>query len=391
MTSQPPVSAAWGAVIAMALGIFGIVGAEFLPASLLSPIAQSLEVTEGMAGQSIAITAAVAFVSSLLIAPLTSRIDRRHVLILLTLFLVLSNLMVAAASNYEILLLARVLLGIALGGFWSLSPATMMRLVPPSDVPKALGLLFGGVSAATVFASPLGSFFGEVLGWRAVFVAAAGLGIIALAIQMATLPLMPTLAAARFGTLLSLLRRPGVGVGLLAIMLVFWGHFSFFSYLRPFLEGVTQLDPLGITMTLLVFGVGTFVGNSLASLCIQASLRGTIVSMPLLMAALAASLFILGGTSIGDAVLVGVWGMSFGVVPVAWSTWITKVMPDQAESGGGLLIAAIQLAITLGAGVGGLIFDAYGSRMVFLASVAILAAGFISALLIKTPAVRQVG
>jgi predicted MFS family arabinose efflux permease len=315
----------------MALGIFGIVGAEFLPASLLTPIADNLSITEGMAGQSITVTAAVAFVTSLVIAAFTNRVDRRYVLAVLTLLLVLSNLMVAMASDYTALLLARVLLGISLGGFWSLSPATMMRLVPPTDIPKALAILFGGVSAATVFAAPFASFFGALWGWRTVFAGAAGLGAIALVVQLITLPSMRSSGAARIGTLFTLLGRPKVGLGLLAVLLVFCGHFTFFSYLRPFLETVTALDPFGITVILLVYGVGTFVGNSVAGLLIRTSLRATTLLMPLLMAVMAILLPVFGGTGAGAALLVGLWGAAFGVVPVAWSTWITQTMPDEAE------------------------------------------------------------
>ncbi|MDX5431977.1 MAG: MFS transporter, partial [Halomonas sp.] len=115
---------AWGAVISMALGVFGLVTAEFLPASLLTPMAADLGVTEGMAGQAVTVTAAVALLTSLLISTATRRIDRRHVLLGFSMLLVASNLMVAFAPNLTVLLIGRVLLGMALGGFWTMSIAT---------------------------------------------------------------------------------------------------------------------------------------------------------------------------------------------------------------------------------------------------------------------------
>jgi len=95
---------------------------------------------------------------------------------------------------------------------------------------------------------------------------------------------------------------------------------------------------------------------------------------------MALALVMLGRAPVADAVLVAFWGMAFGAVPVAWTTWITRTVPDEAESGGGLIVAAVQLAITLGAAVGGAVFDAAGAKGVFVGSavVLLLAAGTIS-------------
>lgn len=145
---------AWLAVVSMSLGVFGLVGAEFLPASLLTPMAAELGVTEGMAGQAVTITAAVALVTSLCITTVVRSFDRRRVLLAFSFLLILSNLLVAAAPNLPLLLAGRILLGVALGGFWTLSAATMMRLVPERYVARALSIMFSGVSAATIFAAP---------------------------------------------------------------------------------------------------------------------------------------------------------------------------------------------------------------------------------------------
>ena len=105
-----PREPAWGAVFAMALGVFGLVTAEFLPASLLTPMAESLGVTEGVAGQAVTATATVALVTSLLTAAATRTIDRRRVLLVFSVLLVASNLAVAFAPNLAMLLIGRVVL-----------------------------------------------------------------------------------------------------------------------------------------------------------------------------------------------------------------------------------------------------------------------------------------
>ena len=365
---------AWGGVVSMMLGVFGLVTAEFLPASLLTPIARDLGVSEGTAGQAVTTTAAVALVTSLLVATVTRRIDRRIVLLTFSILLVVSNLLVAAASSLTLLLLARVLLGVALGGFWTMAVATTMRLVPESRVPRALSILFSGVSAATIFAAPFGSYVGGTAGWRAVFVMAAGLGLLALAVQFATLPRMAPHGLTRLRTLLDVLLRPQVGLGMVAIIMVFTGHFAFFTYIRPFLETVTGVGVNGIATILLGFGVANFFGTILGGFLLERNMRLTLIATPLIMGLLALILAKMGSAPVADAAMVALWGVAFGALPVGWSTWLTRTVPDEVESGGGLLVAAIQAAIATGAAAGGAVFDISGATGVFTAAGLILLA-----------------
>lgn len=378
-TDRAETEPAWGAVVSMTLGVFGLVTAEFLPASLLTPMAMDLGITEGMAGQAVTVTAVVALLTSLLISAATRNIDRRRVLLAFSVLLVGANLMVALAPSLPLLLVGRVLLGIALGGFWSMSAAIAMRLVPEALVPRALSMIFSGVSAATIVAAPVGSYLGDIAGWRSVFLMAAGLAVIALVAQAFTLPRMAPSGLTRLRTLAEVLARPGVGLGMLAVMLVFTGHFAFFTYIRPFLETVTGVGIGAVSAILLGFGIANFLGTLLAGPMIERSLRLTLLSMPLLMGVLGLSLVSLGNTPMADAVMVSLWGLAFGAVPVAWSTWLTRTVPDQAESAGGLIVAAIQLAIAIGAAAGGAMFDLSGATGVFASAgfVLLLAAAII--------------
>src|SRR5690606_7818062 len=140
-------------------------------------------------------------ITSLLTATVTRSIDRRYVLLGFSVLLTISNIMVATAPSFAVLLTGRVLLGIALGGFWTMSAATVMRLVPEKSIPRALSILFSGVSAATIFAAPLGSYLGDVIGWRDVFLLASLLGVLALVVQFLTLPKMPPRGRATLRTL----------------------------------------------------------------------------------------------------------------------------------------------------------------------------------------------
>lgn len=365
----------WAAVFSLAMGVFSLVMAEFLPASLLTPIATSMNVSEGLAGQTVAVTAFIALFSGLLAPAATRQLDRRVVLLVLSALLIVSNVLAGLAANLAVLLTARVMLGIALGAFWSLAAALAMRLVHERHVPRALSLVFTGVPLATVAAAALGSYLGSVLGWRNVFFAAAACGAATWVIQATTLPRLKPDRPTPLRMLWHVLKRPGISAGMIAIVLVFSGHFVFFTYIRPFLENVSGAEIDRVSLTLLGFGLANFAGTLAAGFLIVRSMRGTLAAMPLGMAGLAMTTVALGGDwVILDTVIVSLWGITFGAVPVAWSTWVTRVVPDEAESGGGLMGAAVQLAITTGAAVGGLLYDAGGIPTAFTAAAILLMA-----------------
>lgn len=384
--SSAPAAAAWAAVISMTLGVFGLVTAEFLPVSLLTPMANDLNVSEGLAGQAVSATAILALITSLLIATLTRKFDRRHVLLSFSVLLIISSIMVAIADNFAFLLFGRVLLGIALGGFWTMSAATIMRLVPEKSVPRALAIMFSGVSAATVFAAPVGSFLGDIISWRAVFMLAAGIGVITFIVQFMTLPSLPPRGRASLRTLIDLINRPGMKFGLLSLVIIITGHFALFTYVRPFLENVTGVATAGVSGVLLGFGIANFIGTHLAGSLIAKSLRMTIALMPLIMGLATLGMVMINGALTPTIVLVAIWGAAFGGVPVAWSTWITRTVPDEAESGGGLVVAGFQTAIASGAVLGGLLVDFTGAMGVFAVGGTVLIVASIVVTMVLRPA-----
>ncbi|WAX95425.1 MFS transporter [Aminobacter sp. NyZ550] len=358
----------WGAVLSLSLGVFGLVTAEFLPASLLTPLAQDLGITEGTAGQAVTATAVVAAIAAPTMAIATRKIDRRHVMIGLSLLLVVSSLLAATAWSLRSLLFARVLLGVALGGFWSMSAAIAMRLVPSEVLPRAMSIILTGVSVATVCAAPVGAYVGDVWGWRSAFIIAAGVGLVTLIVQFATLPKLPPISIASFGALRDVSRNPMIRVGLLLVILTASGHFAGFTYFRAFLEQVPALGIETISLMLLAFGIGGFFGNLAGGFMAERSLRSAVTLAPLLIAISALAL-LLAGSSAGIAgVAIAVWGFAFGAVPVGVQTWMVRAAPDQAESAGGLMVATFQVAIALGAVFGGVLVDTAGVNSAFIYS-----------------------
>ena len=186
--------ASWSAVFALSLCVATLVASEFMPVSLLTPIAADLHLTEGQGGQTIAVSGVFAVLTSLFISALTPGLDRRALLLWLTVLMLVSGLVTALAPNYAVLIAGRALVGVVIGGFWSLSAATIMRLVPAADVPRGLAILNGGNALATTIAAPLGSFLGQYIGWRGAFFTVVPLAALTLIWLCLTLPAMPTMA-----------------------------------------------------------------------------------------------------------------------------------------------------------------------------------------------------
>ena len=353
----------WSAVFAVAFCVACLITVEFLPVSLLTPMAQDLGISEGVAGQSVTVTAFVAMFASLFVTQIIQATDRRYVVILFSVLLTISCLLVSFANSFTLLLIGRACLGMALGGFWAMSASLTMRLVPARTVPKALSVIFGAVSIALVIAAPLGSFLGGIIGWRNVFNAAAVMGVLCTIWVVRSLPSLPSLPGEpshQKQNMFSLLQRPGVMAGMIAIFMSFAGQFAFFTYIRPIYMNLAGFDVDGLTLVLLSFGIASFVGTSLSSVILKRSVKLALAGAPLVLALSALVLILWGSDKVVAAAIAIIWGLSFALVPVGWSTWITRSLADQAEKAGSVQVAVIQLANTCGAAIGGYALDNLG-------------------------------
>lgn len=374
--AQPAQAAHWGGVFAMSLCVFALIASEFMPVSLLTPLATDLKVTEGMAGQGIAISGAFAVLTSLCISAIAVRVNRKTLLLSLTAMMCLSGAVVALAPNYLTYMAGRAMIGIVVGGFWSMSAATAMQLVPASKVPRALAIFNGGNALATVVAAPLGSYLGSSIGWRGAFLCLVPVAVIAFVWQWFSLPAMRAQPRAPgSGNVFRLFKSRLMTLGMLAVGIFFMGQFALFTYLRPFLETVTRVDVPTLSLVLLTLGVAGFIGTTGIGRFLQVSFYGTLTVIPVSMAAIAVALIAFGASVTAMTVLLGIWGLVATAAPVGWWTWIARTLPNDAEAGGGLMVAVVQLSIALGSTVGGVLFDSSGYQSTFAFSAILLLFG----------------
>jgi predicted MFS family arabinose efflux permease len=350
----------WPAVISIAIGAFALVTTEFLPVGLLPAIAAELRVTEGVAGMMVTVPGLVAALAAILVTVGIGKTDRRFVLWSLTGTMLVSNLIVALSHSFPLVLFGRALLGIGVGGFWALGPALSTRLVPPGSEPRALSMIFAGVSIGTVAGVPAGALLGELFGWRIAFHAGGVVALLVLLTQMRLLPSLPAKSSVTFRQLPEMLRVPKARLGIFITMLVFIGQFAAYTYITPFLSQVAHLDARTISILLLVYGAAGLAGNVIGGKILARSVRAGLITTGVVMGLSTALLPLLGTGLIGATLLVIVWGIAFGMMPMSVQTWIFQAAPHAMESGGAVFVTTAQIALASGALVGGVAVDHLG-------------------------------
>lgn len=375
-------AATWFTVLSMAATSFALVSAEFLPAGLLTPMARDLGITEGTAGQVVTATASVGAVTALLSNVLIGKLNRKTVLVGLSALAIGSNILASVAADFWLLLLGRAWLGIALSGFWALSVAVVARLVGANSTGRGMAIVTLGVSLATIAAPSMGALISDWVGWRVAMSMTAGLAIIAMLLQIFSLPSLPASTSNSLSDVFRLTRRRSVQLGMLAILLLMTGHFAGSVYVRPFLEQVTLLDTTPIALALLGFGVASVIGNVLGGRMADTSIRLALIVTAALMAFATIALVVWGVHSGAAFALVALWGLAFGMAPVVLPTNLSRGAPDALEAAGSLMVVSFQVAISIGAVFGGYIVDSYGATAP-LALTAILAASTVALALLQ--------
>ncbi|MBY3068129.1 MFS transporter [Rhizobium laguerreae] len=350
----------WFAVISMAATSFALVSAEFLPAGLLTPMARDLGVSEGTAGQVVTATASVGAVTALLSNVFIGKLNRKTVLVGLSALAIGSNLLAALATDFWLLLLGRAGLGIALSGFWALSVAVVARLVGANATGRGMAIVTLGVSLATIAAPSMGALVSDWLGWRAAMAMTAGLAVVAMLLQILSLPTLPATTSNSLSDVLGLTKRRTVQLGMLAIVLLMTGHFAGSVYVRPFLEQVTLLGTGPIALALLGFGIAAVIGNVAGGRMADANIRTALAVTGALMAFAALALVLWGSYSGIAFALVTLWGLAFGMAPVVLPTNLSRGATDALEAAGSLMVVSFQVAISIGAVFGGYVVDHYG-------------------------------
>lgn len=351
---------AWLAVLSVAAGTFLLVTSEFLPVGLLTPMAASLGIKNGIAGLSVTVPGLVAAFAAPALTLLAGRLDRRLMLLCMTVLICASNLIVAFASDLSMLLVGRVFLGVAVGGFWTFAVSAGRRLVAEASGARATALISAGISIGMILGVPAGSQLGEWLGWRQAFLVNAGLGMLVLISQLMLVPSLAIHKSIGLHHMRALFSVTKARLGLMTTFFLFAGQFAGYTYFEPFLRTIPGVDQLTLTRLLSTYGLFGIAGNFFAEVAAAKGIRRAFIGM----SALLGTTILLGGLLVQGPMsaygLTAVWGFVFGSIPVCIQIWMYQAAPNHYESGAALFVSVAQIALALGAFSGGLMIDSIG-------------------------------
>ncbi|WP_051172521.1 MFS transporter [Microbacterium indicum] len=362
-------------MIAISIGSLALVISELLPVGMISEISAGMGVSEGIAGLTVAMPAIVAAVAAFVLGATTGRVDRKHLLLAYGALFVVSNALSALAPDFAVLLIARGLLGVSIGGFWSQAGGLATRITHERSVGRATAFIFSGISIGSVVGVPTIQFLATVLDWRLVFWLATAFAAAAVVGQAVALPSIPAVGGASLATLPRLLRRGPVVLLVLGALTAWIGQYAAYTFITPYYAETLQTPQALMTTLLVLYGVGGIVGNflggALAARRIRVAVVGTLGALTLALAATQ----ILTEAPAGPVVVTTVWGLVVGAGPVTMQNWAFRAAPDAREAVSAILASVLQAAIAIGSAVGGVVVDlgGTGAAMWFGAALALSA------------------
>ncbi|MGW8351592.1 MFS transporter [Streptomyces wedmorensis] len=346
------------ALIALAVGAFGIGTTEFVIMGLLPEIATDYGVTIPTAGLLVTGYALGVVIGAPVLTVLGNKVSRKRMLMVLMGLFVLGNVVSALAPSFGVMLAGRVVASLAHGSFFGIGSVVAAGLVAPDKKAGAIATMFTGLTIANIVGVPLGTFIGQAVGWRTTFAVVAALGVVGLLGIARLVPAMPRPEGARLRGELTAFRNPQVLLAMAMTVLGFGGVFAAITYIAPMMTEVTGYSEGAVTWLLVLFGVGMFLGNLLGGRYADRAL------MPLLYATLGGLAVVLALFPVlaHDKILAAVAILLVGALGFATVPPLQKRVLDQAHGAPTLAsavnIGAFNLGNALAAWLGGLVIAA---------------------------------
>ncbi|MCH4246703.1 MAG: MFS transporter [Acinetobacter populi] len=359
-----PHQGSWLAILSVALSAFALVTGEFLAVGVLNEIAHDFQISIGTAGWTVTITAITGMFSALLIPLSAKSLDRRYLLLILMVIMVIANLLTALASNFTLVLLGRLLLGISIGGFWATAVALSGRVAPAHlPIAKATALVASGVTLASVLGVPIGTWLSHYSSWRTAFMIITVMGIILFFVQLRYLPQLKPSSALQLKELPVLIRHPIARKGWIIFIFIGLAHFAAYSYFAPFFKFQLGYSDGFISSLLLIFGVSGILGNAFAGYMGQINIRYTFALAGLAFAISFLCLPLFAIHIAAAVLLTALWGFAWGIIPTAVNIWMFVHAPESVEKGMPMITFTFLILIALGSALGGLIVDYFNSNV----------------------------
>lgn len=368
----------WLALLSATFACFIIVTGEFLAIGVLNNIANDFQISTGTAGLTVTATSIAGMISALIIPIYTKTMDRRPILLALIILMMIANLITAFSTNFNIVLLGRFALGIALGGFWSVAAGLVLRLAPQNlSTSMAVTIFFSAVTLVTVLGVPIGSWLANHFGWRIPYIVLAVLGGVAWITQYWSLPSLKPSSTLQWKELLLMPMHPIARKGLILFILIFLAHFSAYNYFTAFFKQIAGFSDNQISGLLLIFGIASVFGNLLAGYLGKYNVRYNFAVMALLLTIVFLAFSLMKISLVYTVVLIILWGIAAGMVPASINIWMYIYVPHLTEKGSALITFMFLILITIGSLLGGFVMDSFNGITLMTCMVVITALAFL--------------
>ena len=344
-------------LLILALSAFAIGTTEFVIMGLLPDVASDLGVSIPGAGWLVTGYALGVAIGAPFMALATARLPRKAALVALMGVFIIGNLLCALATDYNVLMFARVVTALCHGAFFGIGSVVAANLVPANRRASAVALMFTGLTLANVLGVPLGTALGQVYGWRSTFWAVTVIGVIALIGLIRFLPIKRDEEKLDMRAELAALKGAGIWLSLSMTVLFSASMFALFTYVAPLLGDVTGVSPRGVTWTLLLIGLGLTLGNILGGKLADRRLAATLMGVFAAMAVISTALSWTSTALIPAEITLFLWATAaFAAVPALQVNVVSfgKAAPNLVST---LNIGAFNLGNALGAWVGGIVID----------------------------------
>lgn len=371
------------ALLALALGGFGIGLTEFVIMGLLPEVSADFSVTEQVAGYLISGYALAVAVGAILVTVAMTRMNRKTALILLMVLFIIGNGLSALAPTYAVMLAGRVIAALCHGAFFGIGSVVAANLVAPDRQAAAISMMFAGLTSANVLGVPLGTFLGQAAGWRSTFWAIAVIGVLALVGILVLIPASAVEATTPGGVHgilgeFRIFRSGQVWASVLITVLGYGGMFGAFSYMAFTLTGVSGFSSSTVPWLLVLFGVGLFIGNFAGGRAADRNLGATLLTLFIGLTVILAVFSVVATSQVATVIALVLMG-SFGFATVPpLQMRIMRHSGDAQTLGSGANIAAFNVGNAVGAWIGGLTIAAgFGYASPLWAGAVVTAAGLV--------------
>lgn len=351
-------------IFILTLGVFGIINTEMGVIGILPLIADQFHVSIAKAGLLVSLFALVVAVAGPTMPLLFSGINRKKVMLLVLGVFILGNIVSMVASNFTIVLLARVIPALFHPVYCSLAFTVAAASVIKEEAPKAVAKVFIGVSAGMVLGVPVSSFIASTTSLGMAMLFFAIVNALAFIATLLFVPSMPVKGRLSYGAQLRVLKKPNTWLSIAAVILMNGAVFGVFSYLAEYLQTITKTSWHTTSLILFIYGTANILGSIIAGKLLTKNPIKAVVAFPFALGAVYVILFSIGQFTVPMALITLVWGILGGIGGNINQYWITSAAPEAPDFANGLFLTSANLGTTIGTAVCGLFISEIGTQYI---------------------------